>query len=159
VLTRAGTSGRQWQSSVARTPATTIATAAAIATTAAITAAAFAATTATVAATATATATVTTAATATATATLTLTRFVDTQLTTTHVVTIQSGNGVLRIGLRHLHKAEAAKTASLSIVDQAYGFDRPMLREKLTNRLLIGGIWQIAYVNPGHDGYLLIPQG
>jgi hypothetical protein len=72
---------------------------------------------------------------------------------------IQAGDGVLCIRFRHLHKTETAETAGLAIVDQAYGFDRPMLREKLTNRLLIGGIWQIAYVNPGHDGYLLIPQG
>ena len=42
---------------------------------------------------------------------------------------------------------------SLAIVYQPHGVHGAVLREQHTDRFLIGGIWQIAYVNPGHDGY------
>ena len=176
LLTSTGSSGPRPESSVAgpaRSPTAAVSTTAAItataitttttvaataiaATTTVATATAVAATTTAAVAAATTTTTTTAAATATA---FTLAGFIDTQLAATHVVTIQTGNGVLRIRFRHFHKAEAAETTGLAIVDQAHGVDGPMLREQLTNRRFIGGIRQITYVNPGHDGYLLIPQG
>jgi hypothetical protein len=136
--------------------ATTVAATAAVSTTAA--AATIAATTATVAAatatatTAVTTATATTAATATAAA-FTLAGLVDAQRTAFHVLTVQPGDGRLRVGLGHFDKTKAAETAGLAVVDQAHGVDSTVLREQRTDRLFIGGVWQISYVDPGHGGY------
>jgi hypothetical protein len=66
---------------------------------------------------------------------------------------IQTRDRVLGIRLRHLDETETAEAASLAIVDQAHSFHGTVLREQRTDRFLIGGIRQIAYIYSGHDGY------
>jgi hypothetical protein len=68
-------------------------------------------------------------------------------------VAVQARDRILRVGLRHFDETKAAETASLAIVDQPHSFHGTVLREQRTDRLLIGGIWQIAYIYSGHDGY------
>jgi hypothetical protein len=68
-------------------------------------------------------------------------------------VAVQARNRILRVGLRHLDETETAKAAGFAIVNQPHGFHGAVLREQRTDRFFIGGIWQIAYIYSGHDGY------
>ena len=71
--------------------------------------------------------------TAAATARLVL-RLVDLERTTAHVLAVQALNGARRIGARHFHEAEAARTTGVAVHDQRYRLDRAVLREQRANR-------------------------
>ena len=135
------------------------ATAVAAASTVAAATATVATATSTVAATTTA-ATVTTAAAATtaaataaATATFPLACFIHAQLAAFDVMAVQARNRSLRVRVRHFDETETAEAAGLAIVDQPHRVHGTVLRKQHTDRFLIGGIRQVAYVDPGHDGY------
>jgi hypothetical protein len=66
---------------------------------------------------------------------------------------VQAGDSRLRVRVWHLDETETPETAGLAIVDQSHSVDGAVLREQRADRFFIGGIGQIAYVNPGHDGY------
>ena len=53
--------------------------------------------------------------------------FVDTQLATTHIVTVQALDGTGSIGLAHLNKPETAWATGLTIGRQRNGLDRTVL--------------------------------
>ncbi len=132
--------------------AATVATAtfAATTTVATATTAAIAATAATAATAAIATATTPAAAT---TAALALAGFIDAQLPAFHIVAVETRDRGLGVGLGHLDEREPPEPPGLPVVDQTHGIDSTVLREQRTDRLFVGGIRQIAYVYPGHDGY------
>ena len=69
----------------------------------------------------------TAARTATATAARLVLSFVDAQLATTHIVTVQALDGTGRIGLVHLNKPETAWATGLTIGRQRNGLNRTML--------------------------------
>ena len=145
-------------SATATVTATSAATAVATATStvATATAATVAAATSTVAATATAAAVTTAAAATTATATATtfpLACFIHAQLAAFDVMAVQARNRSLRVRVRHFDETETAKAAGLAIVDQPHRVHGAVLRKQHTDRFFIGGIRQVAYVDPGHDGY------
>jgi hypothetical protein len=103
-----------------------------------------------------ATAATTTATTATRTtaaaaaATLTFLSFIDTQRTTAHVFAVQGLNSTLRIGARHLHEAEATRTARFAIVDQRDGLDCSVLLEQLPHLSFIRRERQVTHINLRH---------
>jgi len=110
------------------------------------------------AAPATATAASTAAATSTtATATATLHSFVDAQRAPAELDPVERRNRGLRRVFVHLHKAKAARTSRLAIVDQAYREYFSMLREQLADVVLCRREREIPDVDA--LGHCSIPPG
>jgi hypothetical protein len=78
----------------------------------------------------------------------------DAQRATAHVEAIERLHGALRISLRHLDEAEAARPTGFTIGRQSDGLDGAMLREEVTHFALGGRERQVAHVNLGHSNIL-----
>src|ERR1019366_3366366 len=81
-------------------------------------------------------------------------RFVDTQRASAQIVSIQVLNGTRRIGLVHLHEAEAARPTGFTIRRQRHLFDGAVLAEQRRQIRLTGREGEVTHINLRHDSIL-----
>jgi hypothetical protein len=76
--------------------------------------------------------------------------FIHTKRTTAHVFAVESLDCTSRIGTRHFHEAEAARTAGFAIVDQRHRFNGAMSSEHFTHLVFVSRKRQVAYIDLCH---------